>query len=65
MNHIAKLTMQRDDLRTKLVAIQDELVALEAYYTSSKFAWPDHDYCHVRTDLLPRLSNLKSIAMEG
>lgn len=61
MNHIARLTMERNELKDKLAAIKAELTALETYYTSSKFAWPDNDYCHVRTDLLPRLANLKGM----
>jgi hypothetical protein len=64
MNHIAKLTKDRNDLRDKLAAIREELATLESYYTSSKFSWPDNDYAHVRTDLLPRLSTLKSLAIE-
>jgi hypothetical protein len=64
MNHILRLIKDRNDLRAKLAEVRDELAALEKYYTSDKFAGPDNDYAHVRTDLLPRLSTLKSLAIE-
>lgn len=65
MNHIARLTQDRNEAAAKLKAVQEELIALEAYLTSSKFQGPDNDYVHVRTDLLPKLSTIRMMTLEG
>jgi hypothetical protein len=65
MNHIARLTMERDNLRAQLAKVRNELTDMERYYTSDKFSGPDNDYAHVRTDLLHRLSNVRFMTIEG
>lgn len=66
MNHIARLTSDRDAARAALVSAQDELNDLLAYLSSSKFtSAPDADHIHIRTDLMPRLLRLRLALSEG
>jgi hypothetical protein len=65
MNHIHRLTQERDDARATLASAQDELTRLMAYLDSPKFAWPEGDYVHIRTDLMPKLVSLRSAMAEG
>jgi ATP-dependent RNA circularization protein (DNA/RNA ligase family) len=60
MNHIARLTTERLDAIEQLGAARALLEELEAYLLSSKFAGPDNDYVHVRTDMLPKLAQVRS-----
>jgi hypothetical protein len=59
MNHIARLTEQRDGATQRLATVRDELDSLLAYLTSPKFTAPDCDYAHVSTDLLPKLQRIR------
>lgn len=66
MNHIARLTSDRDAARVALAAAQAELQTLLEYLGSSKFtSAPDADHVHVRTDLMPRLLRLRLALSEG
>lgn len=66
MNHIARLTSDRDAARAVLNDAREELADLLAYLGSSKFAAaPDADYIHIRTDLMPRLLRLRLALSEG
>jgi hypothetical protein len=56
--------MERDNLRAQLAKVRNELTDMERYYTSEKFSWPDNDYAHVRTDLLPKLSKVRFMTIE-
>jgi hypothetical protein len=60
MNHIARLTAERDTARGQLADAEQELAAILAYLQSDKFAAPDCDYVHVRTDILPKLTRLRA-----
>ena len=59
MNHIARLTSERDAAAQTLRDARDMLTDLELYLTSSKFAGPDADYVHVRTDILPKIAAVR------
>lgn len=59
MNHIARLQADNRALIEQIARVRDELVELEVYLTSDKFAAPDADYVHVRTDILPKIRRLK------
>ena len=60
MNHIHRLTAERDAARAALASAQDELNDLLGYLSGSKFtSTPDADHVHVRTDLMPRLLRLR------
>jgi hypothetical protein len=59
MNHIRRLTADRDDARATIEETRDELNDLLAYLDLAKFAPPDGDYIHVRTDLMPKLLKLR------
>jgi len=60
MNHIARLTTDRAQALEQLSAARALVLELEAYLLSAKFAGPDNDYVHVRTDLLPKLAHVRS-----
>jgi hypothetical protein len=60
MNHIARLTGERLEALAQLAAARELVLELEAYLLSSKFHGPDNDYVHVRTDLLPKLAQVRS-----
>jgi hypothetical protein len=59
MNHIARLTSERDEALEAMRDAREIVLELEAYLLSSKFHGPDNDYAHVRTDLLPKLSRVR------
>lgn len=59
MNHIARLTQERDELAALVREIRSDLTELARYYQGDKFAWPDRDFAHVRTDVLPRITAIQ------
>lgn len=66
MNHIHRLTAERDAARAALASAQAELNDLLGYLSGSKFtSAPDADHVHVRTDLMPRLLRLRLTMQEG
>ena len=62
-NYIARLKRERDEAIAQLHAVNVELIELQTYLSGQKFAWPDHDYVHVRTDMLPRLAEIRRMSM--
>lgn len=60
MNHIARLKADRLEALEQLRDARDMVAELEAYLLSSKFHGPDADFVHVRTDMLPKLAQLRS-----
>jgi hypothetical protein len=65
VNHIARLISERDEAQQTLRDARDMLTDLELYLTSSKFAAPDCDYVHVRTDILPKIARVRFKLIEG
>lgn len=66
MNHIARLTAERDAALAAIREAREELTWIEQYLTSSKFAAPDSDYVHVRTDILPKIAKVRfGLLVEG
>lgn len=59
MNHIARLISERDEAWQAMREARDMLSEIERYLTSSKFAAPDCDYVHVRTDILPKIARAR------
>jgi hypothetical protein len=59
MNHIAKLTQERNEYREQLAVTREHLDILLAYLGSDKFR--TDDYVHVRTDLWPKIMHLRSL----
>lgn len=59
MNHIERLTRERNETREVLSDALEMVHDLMLYLHSSKFAAPDCDYIHVRTDLLPKLCDIR------
>lgn len=64
MNHIARLTEERERLRALVRETRDKLTDLERYLASDKFHGPGNDYVHVRTDIGPKITALR-IALCG
>lgn len=62
-NHIHRLMRERDDAVAQLREVRDQLTALQHYLTSAKFAGPDADYVHVRTDILPKIRDITFAAI--
>jgi hypothetical protein len=65
MNHIARLIKERDEAQATVRRATDMLTELELYLTSSKFHGPDCDYVHVRTDILPKIADVRFALIEG
>jgi hypothetical protein len=65
VNHIARLTKERDEAQEALRATNEALTELLAYLESAKFQGPDNDYVHVRTDIAPKLSNIRSLTVQS
>jgi hypothetical protein len=65
MNHIHRITQERDDALATIREAREQLMHLQHYLTSSKFAAPDADYVHVRTDILPKISAVSFTLIEG
>jgi hypothetical protein len=62
MNHIARLTNELAGTIDQLTAARELVLVLEleAYLLSDKFHGPDNDFVHVRTDMLPKLAQVRS-----
>jgi hypothetical protein len=56
MNHIHRLTQERDALQAQLADVRGQLAELTRYLYSAKFSAPDADYVHVRTDIGPKIT---------
>ena len=65
MNHIARLTNERGEALEALAHARAMVCELEAYLLSPKFHGPDNDYVHVRTDILPKLAQLRGALLEA
>lgn len=66
MNYIHQLRHERDEARAQIDAARAELNGLLGYLGSDKFAAPDGDYVHVRTDIMPKLLKLRlTLLQEG
>ena len=59
MNHIHRLTADRDEAHAQIDAARQELNDLLAYLRSDKFAGTDGDFVHISTDLWPKLVALR------
>ena len=60
MSHIHRLTAERDVLTQVIADATNELSWLLAYLSLDKFARPDNDFVHISTDLMPKLTSLRS-----
>lgn len=58
MNHILRLTNERDQAREQIAIAHDMLTDILTYLASSKFH--ETDYVHVRTDIGPKLMQVRS-----
>jgi hypothetical protein len=65
MNHITRLISERDSAQATIRQARELLTEIELYLTSSKFAAPDSDYVHVRTDILPKIARARFALIEG
>lgn len=60
MNYIHQLQNENARLKNELSAALDRLIELECYLLSTKFQGVDNDYVHVSTDILPKITNVRS-----
>jgi hypothetical protein len=58
-NHIARLIRERDEAIATVREARNALTDIERYLTSAKFSVPDADYVHVRTDILPKIAQVR------
>jgi hypothetical protein len=63
MKWVDKIKEERDEALHALLDVRKELEDLECYLLSTKFQGPDADYVHLRTDLLPKLREIRSHAL--
>ena len=49
---------EREEYAVTMREALEELGVILHYLQSSKFSWPDKDYVHVRSDILPKLTRL-------
>lgn len=60
MNYIHQLQNENARLKNELSAARDRLIELECYLLSTKFQGVDNDYVHISTDILPKISGIRS-----
>lgn len=64
-NYIHRIIRERDEAFRQLRQVREMLCEIEHYLTSAKFtSSPDHDYVHVRTDILPKIAAVRFVAIE-
>ncbi len=61
MNHIARLQRDLDEANGRLREADRKLIDLEIYLLSMKFQAEDADWVGVRTDMIPRLTEIRAI----
>lgn len=61
MNHIKKLKEQNEYLKNSIEEIIEEIIFYQSYYSSDKFSGIDNDFAHVKTDIYPKLQELKTM----
>jgi hypothetical protein len=61
MNYIKKLESENKDLKLVIESAISEIIYMQSYYSSEKFQGLDNNYAHVTTDIVPRISIIKSI----
>ena len=59
MNYIQSLREANDEKTATICAAVEELTSLMAYLQTSKFQGPDMDYVHIKTDLFPKLREIR------
>jgi len=61
MNYIKLLELRNKQLEEKISEAHDLTVDLMVYYSLPKFQGTQNDYAHVSTDVLPKLTQIKTI----
>lgn len=59
MNYIQSLREANDEKIATICAAVEELTNLMAYLQTSKFQGPDMDYVQIKTDLFPKLREIR------
>jgi hypothetical protein len=62
MNYIKRLEAEKAELERRLANVREMLTETMTYLTTDKFAGVENDYVHVRTDMLPRLGEIRNAA---
>lgn len=58
-NYIKRLEREKQDALEALEATNRALREIESYLLGAKFSAPDSDYVHVRTDILPKITEAR------
>jgi hypothetical protein len=64
MNYIAKLRADLDAAHEQTATARDGLEELLVYLTGDKFQGAGNDHVHLRTDLLPKLMQLRGVLLD-
>lgn len=59
MNYIQSLREANDEKTALICGAVEELTSLMAYLESNKFQGPDNDFVHIKTDLFPKLREIR------
>ena len=59
MNYIQSLREANNEKTATICAAVEELTNLMAYLQTSKFQGPDNDFVHIKTDLFPKLREIR------
>ena len=59
MNYIKRLENENLELKGKLAIVNAMLLETIGYLMTDKFAGIENDYVHVRTDILPKLAEIR------
>lgn len=58
-NYIKRLEREKQDALAALTATNLKLAEIQSYLLSAKFSGVDSDYVHVRTDILPKITEAR------
>ena len=59
MNYIQSLREANDEKTALICGAVEELTSIMAYLQTAKFQGPDNDFIHIKTDLFPKLREIR------
>lgn len=60
MNYIAKLKAENEQLKKGIEEAIAELIKYQRYYNLPKFEGTENDYAHIKTDVYPKFTEIKT-----
>jgi hypothetical protein len=61
MNYIKKIQQENEALKEGINLVIGEFIELQKYLNSDKFNGIENDYIHVKTDIYPKITAIKTI----